>query len=231
MLNNVLFSDLRPSHPPQSTWAAEAGNSVQQPWQASKPPAPLHLPWLSVFKADKKKERRQARRQLFCCFFSTQPLTEAHISVCHVNKSPSAAHGADGNSDSLYPRHREPLPALQSFTADRILCYLYPDTATFTNHLICRRRQTKAASCSLHAPGLLCIKDSSVDGPSLIESGFVAAGRGSSASLLLCSSNTPLHLASSPTFSGVALCLLTQPSVPYPYCACVSARACWDPCC
>lgn len=85
--------------------------------------------------------------------------------------------------------------------------------------------RTAAASCSRRAPGLLRIKDSSVDGQSLIESGFVAAGSGSSASQLLCLSATvqQQHTSASRlvsnTLSGVALCLLAQPSVPYPYCA------------
>lgn len=94
--------------------------------------------------------------------------------------SPSAARGAGTNGDSFCSRHRlrEPLPSLQSFSAGRIPCYLYPDAATFTNHLICRCLQNTAASRRCRAPGLLRIKDSSVNGPSLIESGFVAAGRG-----------------------------------------------------
>lgn len=123
----------------------------------------------------------------------------------------------------------EPLPSLQSFTTDRIPCYLYPNAATFTNHLICRRRQNTAASCSCRAPGLLCIKDSSVDGPSLIESGFVAAGRGSSASRLLCHCAAATHLCISPCLQHALRGRFVSPHTaicPLPLlCLCVCMRS------
>lgn len=56
-------------------------------------------------------DNERSARRLADCFsvvfvFSRQPLAEPHISLSHVDKSPSAAHGAGGDGDSLHSRLR-----------------------------------------------------------------------------------------------------------------------------